>query len=87
MALIVKSMSLVKTITANGKNSYTGVIKMSLVSVLVVMVIIGFALWLVNAYIPMLPPFKIVLNAIVVLILVLWILQVFGLIPGMNVRL
>lgn len=50
----------------------------SLLSLVVVLVIIGLALYLVETYIPMSPPIRTVLRVIVVLVLVLWLLQLVG---------
>ena len=50
-----------------------------MIELLVVLVVVGVALWLVNTYVPMQPPFKTVINVIVVLALVVWVLQFFGL--------
>ena len=47
---------------------------------LIVFVIVGLCLWLVETYVPMAPPFKVVLRVVVVLILVLWLLRSFGLV-------
>jgi len=47
---------------------------------LIVLVILGVCLWLVETYVPMAPPIKVVLRVIVVLIVVLWLLRSFGLI-------
>jgi len=47
---------------------------MSLVTLIVVCVVVGLVMWLVNAYIPMEPRIKQVLNIAVVIFLVLWIL-------------
>ena len=47
---------------------------------LIVFVVIGLCLWLAETYIPMAPPFKVVLRVIVVLILILWLLRSFGLV-------
>lgn len=55
---------------------------MSIISLLIVFVIVGFALWMVNTYIPMQPPFKTVLNVVIVLVLLLWLLNIFGVLPG-----
>lgn len=60
---------------------------MNIIAVLLVLAAIGFILWLVNQYIPMQPPFKIVMNVIVVIILILWLLKVFGLVSGFNLNL
>jgi hypothetical protein len=59
---------------------------MSLISVIVAIVVIGFLLWLVETYVPMPVPIKRVLEAVVVLVLVLWLLQAFGLLRG-SIRL
>jgi hypothetical protein len=55
---------------------------MSIISVLVVLVILGLALYLVETYIPMSPPIKVVLRVVVILLLVLWLLQAFGIWRG-----
>lgn len=60
---------------------------MSLPAFLLLFIIIGFVLWLINTYIPMQPPFKTVMNVVVILSLIGWLLSVFGLIPHSVVRL
>lgn len=52
---------------------------MPLVEVVVVLIVVGVLLWLVNTYIPMAAPIKSLLNAVVVIVLVVWLLKVFGL--------
>ena len=52
---------------------------MPLIEIVVVLIIVGVLLWLVNTYIPMAAPIKSLLNAVVVIVLVIWILRVFGL--------
>jgi uncharacterized membrane-anchored protein len=51
----------------------------SLISLLVVLIIVGFALWLINRFIPMASSIKSILNAVVVLLVVVWLLKGFGL--------
>jgi len=51
---------------------------MPLIQVVIALVIIGFLLWLVNL-IPMAPSIASILNAVVVIAVVVWLLQVFGL--------
>jgi len=51
---------------------------MSIITVVVVLIILGLCLYLVENYIPMSPPFKTVLRVVVVILLVLWLLQAFG---------
>ncbi len=52
---------------------------MPLIEIVVVLIVVGVLLWLINTYIPMAGPIKSLLNAVVVIVLVVWILQVFGL--------
>jgi hypothetical protein len=55
---------------------------MSIIGVIVVIVVVGVVLYLVNTVIPMDPKVRVVLQVVVVLALVLWLLQVFGLLSG-----
>lgn len=58
---------------------------MPIVQLLVLIVVIGVILYLVNTYVPMAAPIKNILNIVVILLLVLWLLSVFGLLPGGTV--
>jgi len=51
---------------------------MPLLSILIVLIVIGFLLWLVNSLIPMQYTIKSVLNAVIVICTVVWVLNVFG---------
>jgi undecaprenyl pyrophosphate phosphatase UppP len=53
---------------------------------LISLVIIGLLLWLVNNYIPMDSKIKNILNVIVVIAVMVWLLQAFGLIGGVGLR-
>jgi hypothetical protein len=57
---------------------------MPLINIIVLLVVVGVALWAINTYIPMAKPVKNILNVVVVLVLVLWLLQVFGIIGSIN---
>jgi hypothetical protein len=57
---------------------------MPLVTIIVVLVIAGVALWAINSYIPMAKPVKTILNVVVVGVLCVWLLQVFGVIGSLN---
>ena len=60
---------------------------MSLISLVVVLIVVGVLLWLVNNYIPMDGKIKSILNAVVVIAVVIWLLQVFGLLGSLqNIR-
>jgi hypothetical protein len=51
---------------------------MSLLSILIVLIVAGILLWLVNNYIPMDHKIKNILNAVVVVVVIVWLLKVFG---------
>ncbi|MFY9664816.1 MAG: Thivi_2564 family membrane protein [Candidatus Cybelea sp.] len=51
---------------------------MALIEVVIVLIVVGVLLWLINTYIPMASPIKSLLNAVVVIVLVVWLLRVFG---------
>ena len=51
---------------------------MSLISIVITLIVIGVLLWLVNTYIPMDGKIKKVLNIVVMVVVVLWLLNVFG---------
>ncbi len=52
---------------------------MPLVQVVLVLVVVGVLLWLVDRFIPMASSIKSILNAVVTIAVVLWLLNVFGL--------
>lgn len=51
---------------------------MSLLYVVLVLIVVGFLLWLINRFIPMAGPIKSILNIVVVIVVIIWLLQVFG---------
>jgi hypothetical protein len=51
---------------------------MSLLNVLIVLIVAGVILWLVNSYIPMDHKIKRILNVAAVILLLIWLLNVFG---------
>jgi hypothetical protein len=51
-----------------------------IVQTLVLLVILGLCLYLVETYVPMSPPIRVVLRVVVVLLLCLWLLTAFGVI-------
>jgi hypothetical protein len=50
----------------------------------VILIVVGVLLWLVNRFIPMAGSIKSILNAVVVIVVVLWLLNVFGLFHSMS---
>jgi hypothetical protein len=57
---------------------------MPLIHVIVVLVVVGVILYLINSYIPMAGSIKSILNAVVIIVVVLWLLSVFGLIGELS---
>lgn len=60
---------------------------MPLTTVIIALIVVGVLLWLVNTYIPMDSKIKSILNVVVIIVVVLWLLQAFGLIGSIqNIR-
>jgi hypothetical protein len=57
---------------------------MPLINIIIILVVVGAALWAINKYIPMAAPIKTILNVVVVIIVCLWLLQVFGIIGNIH---
>lgn len=51
---------------------------MPLITVVLALAVVGVLLWLVNRYIPMQSQIKGILNAVVVIVVVVWLIKVFG---------
>lgn len=51
---------------------------MSALYILLVIIIAGLCLWAVNSYIPMDAKIKKILNIVVVIVIIVWLLKVFG---------
>ena len=54
---------------------------MNIFYIILVIVIVGVLLYLINRLIPMAGGIKTLLNVVVLLLLIIWLLQVFSLIP------
>jgi len=50
-----------------------------LIYIVLTLIVAGVLMWLVNTYIPMASGIKTLLNAVVVIVLAVWVLQAFGL--------
>ena len=60
---------------------------MPLIQVFIALILVGVLLWLVNRFIPMAGSIKSILNAVVVICVVIWLLNVFGLFHSLsNIR-
>ena len=52
---------------------------MPLLQVVIVLIVVGVLLWMVDRFIPMAGSIKSILNAVVTIAVVLWLLNIFGL--------
>ena len=57
---------------------------MSLISLVVLLIVIGLLLWAANIYIPMQPTIKKIMNIVVVVVVCIWLLSVFHILPDLN---
>lgn len=57
---------------------------MPLLQVVIVLVVVGVILWVINSYIPMQGTIKRILNAVVVIAVIIWLLQVFGVLNSLQ---
>ncbi|MBL0154773.1 MAG: hypothetical protein IPP93_15325 [Chitinophagaceae bacterium] len=57
---------------------------MPLMTIIIVLIVAGVALWLINTYIPMDGKIKNILNGVVVIAVVIWLLQAFGVINSLK---
>ena len=62
---------------------------MPLIQLVIALVIVGVALWAINTYIPMDATIKKILNVVVIIVVLLWLLSIFGVlgpVPGIYIR-
>ena len=57
---------------------------MSLISLVIVLIVVGVLLWAANTYIPMDNKIKTIMNIVVVIAVVLWLLQAFGVLGSLD---
>ena len=57
---------------------------MSLIGLILTLVVVGILLWLLNTYVPMDSKIRAIINAVVVIVVVIWVLQSFGLLGSLR---
>lgn len=57
---------------------------MSLINLVIILLVVGVVLWLINSFIPMQSTIKKILNAVVIIVVVVWLLSVFGVIDSLD---
>lgn len=58
---------------------------MSLISLIVLLVVVGFILWAIERYIPMEATMKRILIFVVIIVVCIYLLTAFGLLPDLGV--
>jgi hypothetical protein len=61
-------------------------IDMTLVDLVITLIVVGLVMWLINTYIPMAGAIKSLLNIVVFIVVLIWVLQVFGLVGAIPIR-
>jgi hypothetical protein len=61
-----------------------GGLRVTLLSLILTIVVVGVLLWLISTYVPMQATIKNILNIVVVIVLIIWLLSAFGLIGPLN---
>ena len=59
---------------------------MELFSIIIPLIIVGVLLWAVITYIPMAPPFPKIITIVVLIIVMLWLLRVFGVVAYLPIK-
>lgn len=67
-----------------GAECAQGVVAMSVLTIIVTIVIVGVILWAINSFIPMDGKIRSILNAVVVILLIIWLLQAFGVLGSLR---
>jgi undecaprenyl pyrophosphate phosphatase UppP len=57
---------------------------MPLVHIVLVLIVVGVVLWLINTYIPMDAKIKSLLNIVVMIAVIIWLLQAFGVLGPLS---
>jgi hypothetical protein len=57
---------------------------MSILTVLIVLIVAGIIMYLINRYIPMDGTIKSILNIVVVVLIIVWLLRVFGILGTLS---
>lgn len=55
-----------------------GLMVYSLGFIVITIIVVGIILWAINTYVPMHPAVKKILNIVVILVLIVWLLKMFG---------
>ncbi len=57
---------------------------MPLINVIIALIVVGVGLWAINTYLPMDGKIKGILNGLIVIVVLIWLLQVFGIMGDLT---
>lgn len=57
---------------------------MPILTIFIVLIVVGVLLWLVNSYVPMDRKIKSILNIVAVILVIIWLLKVFGIFDNVG---
>jgi len=57
---------------------------MPLINVVVILVVVGFMLWAMDRFIPMNATVKTIINAVVIIVLIVYLLRAFGVLGSLS---
>ena len=57
---------------------------MPLLQIVLSLIVVGVLLWVVNSFIPMARSIKSILNAVVIIVVIVWLLNVFGVLDSVR---
>ena len=57
---------------------------MSIIVLILILALVGLAVWAEEKYIPMPPGFKMFIRVVVIIVLILWLLSIFGLLGSIT---
>jgi hypothetical protein len=59
---------------------------MTLIDIVLILILVGLVMWLVDTYIPMAAGIKSLLNVVVFVVVLVWVLQAFGVVGSLPIR-
>lgn len=57
---------------------------MSLIALIIILCVVGAIMYAVNTYLPLDPNIRKIINFVVIVVVILWLLSVFNILPDLN---
>lgn len=86
LAISLSTTAIVWRLAAWFSSGFRGMIyRMSLIQLIVVLVVVGVILYVINSVLPVDATIKKIINVVVILVVCLWLLEVFGVFGGFRI--